>query len=72
MKIQVTEEAEFNLADELWFYERQAAGLGDYFRSPLISDIDSLVFHAGIHERGFEYHHSYRSDFSSPSIFMTR
>ncbi len=58
MIIQVTEEAEFDLVDGFWFYERQAPGLGDYFRSSLIADIDSLAFHAGIHEQIFGYHRS--------------
>jgi len=44
MKIQITEEAEIDLADGFWFYERQTPGLGDYFRSSLIADIDSLAF----------------------------
>jgi hypothetical protein len=58
MKIQITEEAEFDLADGFWFYEGQAPGLGDYFRSSLIADIDSLAFYAGIHEQVFGHHRS--------------
>ena len=58
MKIQITEEAEFDLADGFWFYERQTPGLGDYFRSSLIADIESLAFYAGIHEQVFGYHRS--------------
>lgn len=58
MKIRITEEAEFDLADGFWFYERQTPGLGDYFRSSLIADIDSLAFYAGIHEQAFGYHRS--------------
>ena len=58
MKIQITEEAERDLADGFWFYERQTPGLGDYFRSSLIADIDSLAFFAGIHEQVFGFHRS--------------
>ena len=58
MKIQITEEAEFDLADGFWFYERQAPGLGDYFRSSLIADIDSLAFYAGIHEHAYGFYRS--------------
>jgi hypothetical protein len=33
------------------FYERQQAGLGDYFLDSLFSDIDSLLLYAGIHQK---------------------
>ena len=56
MRIQITEEAEFDLADGFWFYESQAPDLGAYFRSCLISDIDSLAFYAGTHETVFNFH----------------
>ncbi|MSQ72410.1 MAG: type II toxin-antitoxin system RelE/ParE family toxin [Betaproteobacteria bacterium] len=38
------------------FYERQQAGLGDYFIDSLFSDIDSLLLYAGIHQTVFGYH----------------
>lgn len=38
------------------FYERQQAGLGDYFLDTLFSDIDSLLLYAGIHQKVFGYH----------------
>jgi hypothetical protein len=37
------------------FYERQQAGLGDYFLDSLFSDIDSLLLYAGIHRKVFGY-----------------
>jgi len=37
-------------------FERQHPGLGDYFRSCLIADIESLAFYAGIHEVVFGFH----------------
>ena len=58
MKIQITEEAEFDLADGFWFYERQAAGLGDYLRSSLLAGIDSLAFYSRIHEQVFGFDRS--------------
>lgn len=37
------------------FYERQQRGLGDYFLDALFSDIDSLLLHAGVHQKIFGY-----------------
>ncbi|MGC6448285.1 MAG: type II toxin-antitoxin system RelE/ParE family toxin [Rubripirellula sp.] len=56
MKIHITAEAESDLVDGFWFYESQAPHLGSYFRSCLISDIDSLVFYAGTHEIAFGFY----------------
>lgn len=58
MKIEITEDAELDISDGFWFYERQTPGLGDYFRSSLIADIDSLFFYAGIHQQVFGHHRS--------------
>ena len=38
------------------FYERQQSELGDYFLDSLFSDIDSLLLHAGVHQKFFGYH----------------
>ena len=54
--IQITADAEPDLAEGYWFYERQSPGLGGYFRSCLISDIESLVYYGGIHELSFGFH----------------
>ena len=56
MKIGISSDAEKDLSDGYWFYERQHPGLGDYFRACLISDIESLVYFAGIHEVEYGYH----------------
>lgn len=53
MKILVLAEARDDLRQAYRFYERQRTGLGDYFRSSLISDIDSLRVHGGFHPRLF-------------------
>ena len=37
------------------FYEKQRAGLGEYFLDSLFSDIDSLLLYAGIHQKVFGY-----------------
>ncbi|MDG2221357.1 MAG: hypothetical protein P8L85_08260 [Rubripirellula sp.] len=56
MKIQITEEAESDLANGFWLYEIQAPDLGAYFRPSLISDIDSLAFHAGAHKMALGFY----------------
>lgn len=56
MIISISSDAEADLAEGYWFYERQSPGLGDYFRSCLIADIESLNYYGGIHELAFGYH----------------
>ncbi len=50
MKVGISSGAEADVADGYWFYERQSLGLGDYFRSCIFVDIESLVYFGGIHE----------------------
>jgi hypothetical protein len=50
MIVGISSDAKANLAEGYWFYELQSPGLGDYFRSCLIADIDSLSNYGGIHE----------------------
>ena len=38
------------------FYDSQEPGIGDYFQDCLLSDIDSLGLHGGIHRQVFGYH----------------
>ena len=40
-----------DIADGFWFYEGQTIGLGDYFRSSIIADVESLAIYGGIHEQ---------------------
>ncbi|MDP3073938.1 MAG: type II toxin-antitoxin system RelE/ParE family toxin [Opitutaceae bacterium] len=47
-----------DLADGFRFYERQAPGLGDYFRDSLIADIESLAVSAGAHRQIFGWYRS--------------
>ena len=36
MMVSISSDAEADLAEGYWFYERQSPGLGDYFRSCLM------------------------------------
>ena len=49
MIVDISSDAEEDLIEGYWFYERQSPGLGDYFRSCLIADIESLAYYGGIH-----------------------
>ena len=49
MQIDISDEAYADLEDGYWFYEYQEIGVGDYFRSSVSADIDSLVMHGGCH-----------------------
>ena len=44
MNVIVSSDAEDDLLDGFWFYDRQSPGLGDYFRSCLIADIETLAY----------------------------
>ena len=56
MKIQILQSAFDDLEAGAAFYERQAEGLGSYFTSSLLADIDSLMLYAGIHRTVRGYH----------------
>ena len=51
MRLRILESAKEDLIEAHEFYEKQASGLGAYFIETLFSDIESLVFHAGIHRK---------------------
>ena len=55
MKIQILDEAEADLNDGWSFYERQEQGVGNYFWDTLLSDIESLIIHAGVHAKKHGY-----------------
>lgn len=38
------------------FYDSQAPGIGTYFVESLLSDMESLILYAGIHQRCFGFH----------------
>ena len=56
MRVQILDQALQDLIEGFRFYERQSAGLGNYFLDSLFSDIDSLQFYAGIHGVHFGFH----------------
>lgn len=56
MIVSITSDAEGDIVEGYLFYERQSPGLGDYFRSCLIADIDSLTYYGGIHEVEHGFH----------------
>ena len=56
MIVDILSDAEEDLAEGYWFYERQSPGLGDYFRSCLIADIESLAYYGGIHAIEYGFH----------------
>lgn len=56
MTIQILSSGRRDLADGRDFYERQCAGVGDYFLDSLFSDNDSLTLYAGTHRQVFGFH----------------
>ena len=56
MRLQILEEALEDLDRGFRFYESQEAGLGSYFRDQLLSDIDALLLHPGMHPLVFSHH----------------
>ena len=55
MKVRISEEAEFDLADGYWFYENQEPGLGSEFRESLKAEIRSLEINGGSHSQKHGY-----------------
>jgi len=56
MKVQVLRSAIEDLAAGRKFYDRQEAGVGDYFFDSLFAEIDSLALYGGIHSIHFGFH----------------
>jgi len=55
MKVQVLRSAMEDMATGRKFYDRQDAGIGDYFFDSLFAEIDSLSLYAGIHSVHFGF-----------------
>lgn len=51
MRVLIARSAETDLLEGYAFYERQQAGIGDYFLDSLFADIDALTLFAGIHPK---------------------
>ncbi len=56
MNISISSDAEGDLSDGYWFYEQQEPGLGSYFRSSILADIESLIVHGGVQQIIDGYH----------------
>jgi len=56
MIVSISSDGEADIAEGFWFYERQSAGLGSYFRSCIISDVEALAYFGGVHEVVYGYH----------------
>lgn len=57
MKIQILDLAKTDLVEGHRFYEKQEAGLGDYFLRNLFADIDHLQITAGSHLKPYRHYH---------------
>jgi len=57
VKIRILDAASQDLIAGARFYEKQEAGLGEYFIDSLFSEIDSLLIYAGIHPVFFGAYH---------------
>jgi plasmid stabilization system protein ParE len=62
-RIQILSDAEKDLEEGREFYDKQGESVGDYFWDSLLSDIESLVFFAGIHKKVFGYHRMFSKRF---------
>ena len=72
MKIRILPNAETDLELGADFYESQRAGLGEYFITSLISDVESLKSHAGIHEQYRGFHRAISKRFPFAIYYRVR
>lgn len=70
MRIEILPEAQADLDDGYWFYENQAAGLGEYFLTSIVSDIRSLQLFAGIHSLISDKHRMLASRFPYSVFYL--
>jgi len=56
MRVTILDAAEKDLESGYRFYEKQSQGLGMYFLDSLYSDIDSLAYFGGVHQKVYGYH----------------
>lgn len=64
MKVQVLRSAIEDFATGRKFYDRQEAGVGDYFFDSFFAEIDSLALYGGIHSIHFGFHRLLAKRFS--------
>ncbi len=60
--VRIARSAEADLLEGFVFYERQQAGVGDYFLDSLYADIDALALYAGIHPKADDRLHRSLAD----------
>ena len=51
MRVKIISSAHTDILDGYAFYDRQQAGLGDYFADSIYGEIESLQLYAGIHRK---------------------
>jgi len=56
MRVIISESAFCDLADGYWFYEDQEAGIGDYFETSILGEIEGLATTAGAHHKVQGFH----------------
>jgi hypothetical protein len=72
MNVDILKSARLDLIEGYYFYERQRAGLGDYFLESLGEDIESLAEYAGIHEVVLGYHQTISEAFPYVIYYRVR
>lgn len=56
MNVVVLEDAAADTEAGRWFYDSREPGVGDYFESAILTDLESLALYAGIHPRYCGFH----------------
>jgi plasmid stabilization system protein ParE len=70
MIVQILPAARADLELAADFYESQCQGLGSDFLTAIISDIDALEIHGGIHRIEYGYHRSVSKRFTFAIYYM--
>lgn len=63
MRLQILSQAIQDIRNGELFYEEQEAGIGTYFSSSIIADIESLLLYYRIHKAYMNYHIMYSKRF---------
>jgi plasmid stabilization system protein ParE len=69
--VRISDDALADLNEGFWFYEAQAAGLGEYFAACLRADIEGLKISAGAHRVVYRDYHRLLSRVFPHGIFYT-
>lgn len=68
----ITDLARDDLRESMLFYENQTPNLGIYFKDSIISDLEGLLFYAGIHEKHFGCYRMLAKRFPFSIYYQTR